>query len=107
MTLVDVIPGDIARSVRVIGKGNRERLVPLPKDFGQVFGFWLSDRGKDDFVFAKEPGDKVPGPTPSAVICAGYSSAGLDKKVTPHKLRHTYATRLLEAGAELVDIQPC
>jgi integrase/recombinase XerD len=39
MTLVDVIPGDIARSVRVIGKGNRERLVPLPKDFGQVFGF--------------------------------------------------------------------
>jgi integrase/recombinase XerD len=62
MTLVDVIPGDIARSVRVIGKGNRERLVPLPKDFGQVFGFWLSDRGKDDFVFAKEPGDKVPGP---------------------------------------------
>jgi integrase/recombinase XerD len=31
----------IAKSVRVIGKGNRERLVPLPKDFGQVFGFWL------------------------------------------------------------------
>ncbi len=42
---VRVVDG-IARSVRVIGKGNRERLVPLPKDFGQVFGFWLSDRGR-------------------------------------------------------------
>jgi integrase/recombinase XerD len=91
----------IARSVRVIGKGNRERLVPLPKDFDQVFGFRLSDRGKDDFVFAKAP---------SAHAVRGYlrrllDRAGLDKKVTPHKLRHTYATRLLEAGAELVDIQ--
>jgi integrase/recombinase XerD len=48
--------------VRVIGKGNRERLVPLPEAFGQVSGFWLNDKGKEEFVFAKEPGGKPPTP---------------------------------------------
>lgn len=52
---VRVVNG-VAKSVRVIGKGNRERLVPLPEAFGQVFRSWLNDKGKEDFVFAKEPG---------------------------------------------------
>ena len=56
---VRVVDG-CARSVRVIGKGNRERLVPLPEAFGQVFGFWLNDKGKEEFVFAKQPGGKPP-----------------------------------------------
>jgi site-specific recombinase XerC len=34
----------VAKSMRVIGKGNRERLMPLPEAFGQVFGYWLSDK---------------------------------------------------------------
>jgi integrase/recombinase XerD len=52
----------VAKSVRVIGKGNKERSVPLPDAFGQVFGYWISDKGKDEFVFAKEFGGKPPGP---------------------------------------------
>jgi len=96
----------VARSVRVIGKGDKERLVPLPEAFGQVFGYWLSDKSKEDFVFAKEEGGKAPGPhAVRAYLRRLIGRAGIDKKVTPHKLRHTYATRLLEAGAELVDIQ--
>jgi len=96
----------LARSVRVIGKGNRERIVPLPEAFGQVFGFWLSEKGKDEYTFAKEPGGKPPGARSArAYLRRLVEKAGIDKPVTPHKLRHTYATRLLEAGAELVDIQ--
>jgi integrase/recombinase XerD len=98
----------LALSLRVIGKGNKERIVPLPATFGQVFGFWLKDRPKEEYVFAQQPG---PGGKPPTVQAArSYlrrlrDKAGIDKPVTPHKLRHTYATRVLESGAQLVDIQ--
>lgn len=96
----------VAQSVRIIGKGNRERIVPLPVAFGQVFGAWLQDRGGEELVFAKASGEKPPGPHAArAYLRRIIERAGIDKQMTPHKLRHTYATRLLEAGAELVDIQ--
>ena len=100
------LSGNVVRSVRVIGKGNKERLVPLPTSFGEELAAWVSDMQQDDFIFCKEPGGNPP--TPRSV--RGYlrkimKKAGLTKKITPHKLRHTYATRLLESGAELVDIQ--
>src|SRR5918992_4620728 len=96
---VRVVNG-VARSVRVIGKGNRERMVPLPESFGQVSGFWLNNKGKEEFVFAKEPGGKAPGPHAGR----GYLRRLIGRqastsKVTPHKLRHTSATRLLGSGA--------
>jgi len=47
-----------AKSVRVIGKGDKERLVPLPATFGAVFGFWLKDQPRGEFVFARAPGQK-------------------------------------------------
>lgn len=81
-----------ARSVRIIGKGNKERLVPLPEKFGQVFGFWLKDRPRTEYVFAR-------------YMRLMVKKAGIEKKISPHKLRHTYATNLLNAGAELVDIK--
>jgi site-specific recombinase XerC len=58
---VRVVDGT-TKSVRVIGKGNRERLVHLPESFRQVFGFWLNDKSKEDFVFAETPGGKAPVP---------------------------------------------
>ncbi len=96
----------IARSVRVIGKGDKERVVPLPEFFGQHLGAWVANLKREDFIFAKEPGGKPP--TPRAVrdyLKRLVAEAGIEKNITPHKLRHTYATRLLESGADLLDIQ--
>lgn len=95
-----------AVSMRVIGKGDKERLVPLPETFGRRLGFWLKDKPAEEFVFAQKP----KGPPPGASAVRAYlkrlkERAHIEKRVTPHKLRHTYATNLLNAGAELVDIQ--
>ncbi len=102
---VRIVEG-IAKSVRVIGKGDKERIVPLPARFGPELGAWLEGRPGDDYVFAQEPGGKPPG----AQAARNYlrrlrERSAVDKKVTLHQLRHTYATRLLEVGADLVDIQ--
>jgi integrase/recombinase XerD len=95
-----------AKSVRVIGKGDKERLVPLPEAFGQVFGFWLKDQPRGEFAFARAAGQKpVSSQAARAYLRAMLKKAGIEKKISPHKLRHTYATNLLNAGAELVDIQ--
>lgn len=96
----------LAKSVRVIGKGDKERLVPLPRAFGEVFGFWLKDRPKGDYVFARAAGQKAVSPQAArGYLRAMVKQAGIQKKISPHKLRHTYATNLLNAGAELVDIK--
>ncbi len=96
----------LAKSVRVIGKGDKERLVPLPAAFGGVFGFWLKDRNRTEFVFARAPGQKAVSPQAAgAYLRLMLKKAGIEKKISPHKLRHTYATNLLNAGAELVDIK--
>lgn len=96
----------VAKSIRVIGKGNKERQVPLPESFGRVLALSVVGKGADDYLFAKKPGGKPP--TAHAVrayLKKLIEKAGIDKKVTPHKLRHTYATRLLEKDVQLVDIQ--
>jgi integrase/recombinase XerD len=95
-----------ARSVRVIGKGDKERLVPLPEAFGAVFGFWLKDQPRGEYVFAKAAAkSRCPRKRPAPTCGGCCKKAGIDKKISPHKLRHTYATNLLNAGAELVDIK--
>jgi integrase/recombinase XerD len=95
-----------AQSVRVIGQGDQERLVPLPAKFGQVFRFWLKDKPAEEYVFAQKPKGQPPGAHAArAYLRRLKDKAHIAKPITPHKLRYTYATNLLNAGAELVDIQ--
>lgn len=96
----------VARSVRVIGKGNKERLVPLPESFGRVLAMTIADKYRDEYLFAKKLGGKPIGQHAArAYLKKLIDKAGINKKVTQHKLRHTYATRLLEKDVQLIDIQ--
>ena len=80
--------------------------MPLPEAFGAVFGFWLKDRARGEFVFARAAGQKpVSAQAARAYLRGMLKETGIDKKISPHQLRHTYATNLLNAGAELVDIK--
>jgi integrase/recombinase XerD len=82
-----------------IGAG--KRWAPLPEAFEQVFGFWLKDQPRGEFVAGQKP---VSSQAARADWRGMLQKAGIEKKISPHKLRHTDATNLLNAGAERVDI---
>jgi len=97
--------------VRVRGKGKKERLVPISKTALQAIeSYWamLPDRPTGEMpVFLSETKRRTPlSPLMLARRLKKYLMlAGLDPALTPHKLRHSYATHLLDAGADLRSVQ--
>jgi integrase/recombinase XerC len=97
--------------VRVRGKGKKERLVPIgPPALEAIRAYWKHRDGPvqgDQAVFSARPNKATP-LTPRTVqmrLKRYLSSAGLDPNMTPHKLRHSFATHLLDAGADLRSVQ--
>ncbi len=108
--LQDISFGD--RVVRVFGKGGKERIVPFGKTALGVLSMYARetrptlDRGKGRGVlFLNARGTPLSRVGAWGVIKATARRAGLTKRVTPHTLRHTFATHLLEGGADLRAVQ--
>jgi integrase/recombinase XerD len=96
----------------VEGKGSKQRLVPLsPTSILQIEN-WLLDRnlmqikkGNEDFLFLNQRGAKLTRAMIFEIVKVLTEQAGIRKKVSPHTFRHSFATHLLENGANLRAIQ--
>lgn len=92
--------------IRVIGKGNKERYVPLPAPvLAELRRLWTSHRDQRWLC----PSPTGNGPVTRSALWRTFkqvrAEAGITTHVTPHSLRHSYATRLLENGVELRIVQ--
>ena len=98
--------------VRVIGKGSKERLVPISEKAIKEIKLWFIDRnlmkikkGEEDFVFLNRRGARLPRTMILIMLKRLAVDAGIQKTISPHTLRHSFATALLEGGADLRVIQ--
>lgn len=98
--------------VRVLGKGNKERLVPVGKTAILSLQTYLEKRDKllrakpdHSYFFLNKLGGGISARAVERLIEKYLKRTGIQKKVTPHVLRHTFATHLLNAGADMRGIQ--
>lgn len=97
------------KNIRVRGKGKKERLVPIGEPaLVAIQKYWeqLPHSGEGVVFVAEKNGTLPMSPRTTQTRLKRYLEiAGLDPKLTPHKLRHSYATHLLDAGADLRSVQ--
>ena len=92
--------------IRVRGKGGKERLVMLsPRLLVVLRAYWKQERPKAPWLFAGKTGNHIAPDVARQAFKKAAAQARLSKKVTPHVLRHSFATHLLEAGTDLRIIQ--
>ena len=99
---------DAARGViRVLGKGNKERLVPLSHRLLKILRtYWKHERPAKPWLFPSQRGDRHVVPvTVRQALHRAAREAGIAKRVTPHILRHSFATHLLEGATDMRIIQ--
>lgn len=98
--------------VRVVGKGRKERLVPISESAVKQLQLWFIDRnlmdikpGEEDYVFLNRRGAHLTRTMILIMIKRLGEEAGISKTISPHTLRHSFATVLLAGGADLRAIQ--
>jgi integrase/recombinase XerD len=99
--------------IRVIGKGNKERLVPIGSSAIKYIKIYRKDirshvepvRGNEDIVFLNRRGAKLSRVMIFYIIKELAKKAGITKNISPHTFRHSFATHLVEGGADLRAVQ--
>ncbi|MBU3752408.1 MAG: site-specific tyrosine recombinase XerD [Candidatus Nanopelagicaceae bacterium] len=117
--IVQLNVGDIARSegetttVRVRGKGGKERLVPLGRFAQQALDQYLT-RARPTFIknhreealfLSEKQGNRLSRQSAWNIVSQAANRAGLEKVISPHALRHSFATHLIDGGADIRVVQ--
>ena len=95
--------------IRVIGKGDKQRLVPMSSIARSRIQLYMDVRGKErrkeEILFLNNRGKKLTRVMIFTIIKQAAQRAGIDKKISPHTFRHSFATHLLEGGANIRQVQ--
>lgn len=99
--------------IRVVGKGNKERLVPINDTAIKYIGIYREEvrvhlkvqKGNEDVLFLNRRGKKLSRAMIFHIVKSLTQTAGIRKSVSPHTLRHSFATELVKAGADLRAVQ--
>lgn len=101
-----------ARLIRVMGKGKKERIVPIHRACRELLKLWLNSYrseilkdGADKALFVGERGERIHPRVVRLMLSELGQQLDIAKNLHPHRLRHSYATHLLESGADLRSIQ--
>ena len=99
--------------LRILGKGNKERLVPIGREALKYINIYREEvrvhleveKGHEAFLFLNRRGKQLTRQMVFIVIKDLVAKAGLNKTVSPHTFRHSFATHLIEGGADLRAVQ--
>lgn len=98
--------------IRVIGKGNKQRLIPVGEPAVKAVGFWMDIRrhwpvakGSEDCLFVNRRGRKMTREMVFLIVKEQAEAAGIHKDISPHTFRHSFATHMVENGADLRVVQ--
>ncbi|MCW3126159.1 MAG: integrase [Bacteroidetes bacterium] len=99
--------------IKVIGKGNKERLIPIGSEAIKYIRLYQDNirvhitpkKGEEDILFLNKRGSRLSRVMVFYIIKACAASMGLKKTISPHTFRHSFATHLIEGGADLRAIQ--
>lgn len=95
--------------IRVIGKGDKQRLVPMSSIARSRIQLYMDvrskERRKEEILFLNNRGKKLTRVMIFTIIKQAAQRAGIEKKISPHTFRHSFATHLLEGGANIRQVQ--